>query len=292
MLGDHKQIPPTPNDYVIERCQEDGIDDRLYRISLFEDMYEKIPETNKILLDTQFRMPAEIADILSEKFYGNKYLSFDGKRNMNSIFPELFESCFVIIDTSHLRNRNEISIKDENEGKTIGYTNECEANIVYEIVKRIVNNKYKKSIVPSEIGVISPYKYQIKLLVSKLKEIPEIGENSSEIAATLDSFQGQERDVIIYSCTRSNKRPEDDKSRIGFLSELRRLNVALSRPKKTLIFIGDIDFLSSCNYGEGLGSPKDFSDFIILLKQRVIGGKGQYVYAETLLDRIGKMNYE
>lgn len=284
MLGDHKQIPPLASDYVLQRCEEDGVDDRLERISLFEDLYERLPDSNKVLLDTQFRMPAEIADLLSEWFYEGKYKSFSGKRNMKSIFPELFESCFVIVDTGH--------IKDKNEKKTTGYINVCEAEIVRNIVKTLVSKNNSNHIDARKIGVISPYGDQIKLLISKLKGLPEIGNNASEIAATLDSFQGQERDVIIYSCTRSNTRPKNARGRIGFLTELRRLNVALSRPKKMLIFIGDIEFLSSCTFGEGANNPKEFSDFIRLMKQKVIDGNGQYIYAEKLIDRIGDIDYE
>ena len=86
------------------------------------------------------------------------------------------------------------------------------------------------------------------------------------MVASLDSFQGQERKVILYSCTRSNTR-SPERSRIGFLKELRRLNVALSRPKEQVVFIGDMDFLSSCQNGSGIGSETEFSAFIRLMME-------------------------
>ena len=85
----------------------------------------------------------------------------------------------------------------------------------------------------------------------------------------MDSFQGQERDLIIYSFTKSSKK-SPARRRIGFLNELRRLNVAMSRSKKTLVMIGDMTFLSSCEHQdvdeEGNAiyahSEKEFSTFI------------------------------
>ena len=284
MLGDHKQIPPIASDYVIERCQQDGIDTQLETISLFEDLFEKLPETNKILLDTQFRMPAEIADILSEWFYESKYLSFKNKRNMMSIFPDLFSSPFVIIDTSSCSNRHEFKEK--------GYRNDLEADLVYMIVAYMVNEQNPNAILPAKIGVISPYKAQIKNIISKLENIEEVKDDAKEIAATLDSFQGQERDVIIYSSTRSNLKSNDAKDRIGFLVELRRLNVALSRPKKMLVFIGDMQFLSSCTYECEQNSPKEFSNFIRFMQTKVKEGQGEFMEATTLIEKLKEKDYE
>jgi len=283
MLGDHKQIPPIANDYVMQRCSEDGVDTKLEEISLFEDIFTKLPDTNKVLLDTQFRMPAEIADILSEWFYEGKYLSGKNKQGIKPIFPEIFDACFIVVDTGDVDKRF--------EEKVVGYINRYEAEVISRLLRYMVNKEHPKHLDSTKIGVISPYGNQVKLLVSMLRKIAEIGKDASEIAATLDSFQGQERDVIIYSCTRSNQKPHDAKGRIGFLKELRRLNVALSRPKELLVFVGDIKFLSSCTYGEGEGSPKEFSQFIQLIMQRVNEGKGQYIKSGELLERIGEEIY-
>ena len=104
------------------------------------------------------------------------------------------------------------------------------------------------------------------------------------MVASLDSFQGQERSVILYSCTRSNTRPAN-RSRIGFLKELRRLNVALSRPLKELVFVGDIDFLSSCTNGEGTGSEREFSEFIKLMRQHA-EKSGEFILSKEFLKRL------
>ncbi|MBQ3970929.1 MAG: hypothetical protein II687_01855, partial [Selenomonadaceae bacterium] len=113
--------------------------------------------------------------------------------------------------------------------------------LIETIVKKMVQHGQDMD----EVGIISAYKKQVAVIVKQLR--PLLGEKSSAIAATLDSFQGQERDVILYSFTRSSQRPPHI-PRIGFLYELRRLNVAMSRPKKTLVMIGDMPFLQTCAY--------------------------------------------
>ena len=228
-------------------------------------------------------MPAEISNILSEWFYENRLRSSIRKQNLKSIFPDLFQKCLVIIDTG--------SALKHNENKKKGYTNPYEANLVTKLLEYLLDENYSYHIQKDEIGVISPYREQIKLINQNLRKIPGVDIYKDEIASTLDSFQGQERDVIIYSCTRSNKSSEKNPKRIGFLSETRRLNVALSRAKKMLIFVGDIPFLSSCTFEEGKYSPREFSDFIKLLNKRVDEGAGQYMTSNQLLEKIQELKY-
>ena len=200
------------------------------------------------MLDTQYRMPAQIADTLSKAFYDGKYLSFSGKKNLNGVLRFLSDSPYIVIDTSDAGViRSEIKMP-ENMGR--GYINELEADIVAKVVKLM----YEKQLNMDELGVISAYKKQVELIAKKLE--PILGKRAVTVAATLDSFQGQERDVILYSFTRSSKKPANCQ-RIGFLNELRRLNVAMSRPKKTLVLIGDMKFLSECQYIEPVSDDED-----------------------------------
>ncbi len=269
MLGDHKQIPPTADNDLLKECEELHVDSDLLSKSLFEEMYDYLPSENKTMLDTQFRMPAEIADILSDYFYQGKYKSFKGKRNLPSILPTITKKPFLLIDTSKEKNRYE-------QREDTGRFNACEVNVVKNLISEI-KDYYKKTEPDTEInefyheiGVISAYKSQVKHIQNALKGIVP-NEIVNEMVASLDSFQGQERDIIIYSFTTSSNIPSD-KKRIGFLRELRRLNVAMSRCKKMLILIGDFDFLASCKndgnkdvYVDGEGrkySEKEFSNFI------------------------------
>lgn len=283
MLGDYKQIPPSAEQELIESCEENGIPTEYLKKSLFEVLYNNIPDTNKIMLDTQYRMPGEIADIISEWFYNGEYKSFDGKRNMESIIPELSKSPFIIVDTSDCNNRFE---ERTDEGGTY---NILEASLCSDLVRYAIE---KNKCDLEEIGVISAYKAQVGRIKQDLKKkIPNM--ETGEIVATLDSFQGQERDLILYSFTKSSMK-KAKKNRIGFLNELRRLNVAMSRCKKTLVLIGDIEFLSSCEHqdkdedGNWIyeQSEKEFSDFIKFMVNSVKEGKGELISYSNYIERI------
>lgn len=283
MLGDHKQIPPVTDEELISLCEENNVDPELLNKSLFEKMYDDMPESNKLMLDTQYRMPAEIAEIISQWFYGGNYLSADFKKNTKSELPFLSRHPLVVIDTSKEKARFELKSP---EG---GSSNKLEATAIAELVERITQNP---EIDLNQIGIISAYKAQVKLIKDKLMSFLE-KDIVNEMVATLDSYQGQERDIIIYSFTKSSKRSPQYK-RIGFLNEIRRLNVALSRCKKNLILVGDMDFLSGCQHmdldddGEPIyeKSEKQFSDFIKHMMNNVEAGSGDLISYSQFKDKI------
>ena len=246
-------------------------------------MYHEVPETNKIMLDTQYRMPAEIADTISEWFYEGNYYSPEFKKNLKSLIPALSPKPYVIIDTSRQKNRYEKKIQGA------GSSNELEAEVIESLVHHIAHHPETDI---KEIGVISAYKSQVKLVKKKLnKFLTE--EIVNEMAATLDSYQGQERDIIIYSFTKSST-TQKNKRRIGFLNELRRLNVAMTRCKKMLILVGDMEFLSSCehmnmddeDYPVYDRSEKQFSDFICKMLEDIDKGNGERIPYSTFSKRM------
>lgn len=284
MLGDYLQIPPSADQEIIELCEMNGVDPELLKKSLFEKMFDELPETNKMMLDMQYRMPAEIADIISDWFYKGKYKSPDFKRNLQGVVPALSEKPLVIIDTSKVAERYETRTPER------GTYNILEATICKDILKHIITEGIQISI--SEIGIISAYGDQVSRIKKEIADVvPAAAVNS--MVATLDSFQGQERELIIYSFTKSsNKKPLQ--SRIGFLNELRRLNVAMSRCKKTLIMIGDMKFLSTCQHqnldenGEAIyvHSEKEFSAFIKKLLLDVQNGQGELLDYKCFKERL------
>lgn len=248
MLGDHKQIPPSVDRELLEHCDNEGIDTSLLKKSFFEYLFEQkgLPDRNKVLLNTQFRMPEEVADIISTWFYNKKYKTTGKKKKgvMPLLLPEVFKSPLVIIDTSDQSDdvRREVTEYDRESNKKSRY-NPCEARIIAKVLQKIDILSPECKVKLGDIGVISALKRQkeeIQFVVRK--EFPHLSRSNIEaMIATLDSFQGQEREIIIYSCTRSN-----DRNEIGFLNELRRLNVALSRCKSQIVIIGDFDFLTTC----------------------------------------------
>jgi len=280
MLGDHLQIPPIADDDQMVLCKERGVDTDLLTASLFERLYDTLPEQNKVLLDTQYRMPSQIADLLSEWFYEGKYKSFKGKMGMPSLCPELFSAPFSVVTTS-AEGKKRLEYKPEQ-----GAGNHYEAELAVAMVKYLMDESREKPLTPGDFGIISPYGEQVDNIRRKLrKAMPSLTAGQvRDMVASLDSFQGQERSIIIYSCTRSNTRSPES-SRIGFLRELRRLNVALSRPLKQLVFIGDIDFLAGCRNGEGRGSEREFSKFILLMKKHA-QQNGEFITAGDLLRRM------
>lgn len=296
MLGDHLQIPPTNDKEVFEYCFESGAETDLLEISLFEYLYKRFPEENKILLDTQYRMPGEIADLLSQWFYENKYLSFKGKRNLSTPLKDIVSHPFVVVSTSDYIKRSDNKIDQS-------YCNKYEAEIVIALLKNIfstinpdtIHEDGGKCFLPREVGVITPYSGQVQYLRERVQEAFPLltKEDITDLIASLDSFQGQERPIILYSCTRSNTIPKDA-PRIGFLNELRRLNVALSRCQSQLVFIGDMDFLSNCEYegvdtyGEPIpgASEREFSAFIRLMINHIQNGNGQLLQSKEILSRL------
>ena len=176
--------------------------------------------------------------ILSVQFYDGRYRSFEGKMNMSS--PQFFEKSSVYIDTSLSPNRFERKLEE-------GTENDLEANIVADLVEYAIRQmEFDDSLTLDDIGIISAYKSQVALIKQKITaKFPHLKSKVHDLVATLDSYQGQECKIIIYSFTRSNSNPKHF-PRIGFLKELRRLNVALSRGQKQLILIGDDSCLRSC----------------------------------------------
>lgn len=286
MLGDHKQIPPNADPDLVALCEANDVETGLLSKSLFEQMYEDLSKkspANTIMLDTQYRMPAQIADTISDWFYDGAYYSPGFKQGLTGLIPKLSASPYIIIDTSAAPNRHEKKI----EGA--GSSNALEASIVADIVRHLASDPENDL---KEIGVISAYKSQVKLIKNRISRfLPR--ELTGEMVATLDSFQGQERDIILYSFTKSSTM-NPNLRRIGFLNELRRLNVAMSRCKKTLVLIGDMEFLGGCRHcdrdedGEEIykKSEREFSDFINKMLSDVRSGKGELLTYQQFLKKM------
>lgn len=285
MLGDHKQIPPTADPDELEIMRSRGMDTELYEKSLFEIMYDKLPDSNKRMLDTQFRMPGEIADIISEWFYHGEYRSADFKRNLKSLLPAVSKKPLIVIDTSTNPRRYETVKK---LGKEIERSNNLECEIIVKLCKYLKGMEFDFS----ELGIISALRAQVDCIRGKLREANFDPMLVNEIVATLDSFQGQERKIILFSFTRSACLSAEA-SRVGFLTELRRLNVAMSRCKQTLVLIGDMTYLSECEKVTGHGgeeisfekTEKNFSAFMIKVLEDIRYKERGEIISDMELDR-------
>ncbi len=239
LAGDHMQLPPTVKSTEAAR---QGLN-----TTLLEKCVALHPEA-VTLLDTQYRMNEAIMGFSSQEFYEGRL-----KADATVVNQLLFEGdqpvCFI--DTAGC------GFNEQAEGTSTA--NPDEAGFVFKHLSLLVDeiNKTQPAINFPSIAVISPYKEQIRLLQEQLLNHPDLAKYKSHIAVnTIDSFQGQERDVVYLSMTRSNTDGE-----IGFLADIRRMNVAMTRARKKLVVIGD---------SATLGSFPFYADFIAYAEQ--VGG--------------------
>jgi predicted DNA helicase len=217
LAGDHKQLPPT---IISEKAKE-------LSITLFEILVDKYPHM-KELLNIQYRMNEKIMEFPNIEFYNGKLKSGIGNITLKDLGFEGSdeitkpENTIIFIDTKSRKNKTENQKKD-----STSYFNELEANIVKDIVEKFL----KLGLNREYIGVITPYDDQVDLIKSF---------NLGVEVNTVDGFQGREKEVIIISFVRSNQRKE-----LGFLTDLRRLNVSITRAKRKLICIGDSSTLEN-----------------------------------------------
>ena len=222
LAGDHCQLPPTIKS---EEAARNGLS-----TTLFEKCVQLYPEA-VVMLEEQYRMHETIMGYSSHVFYHNRL-----KAHKSVATHLLFDSDYPLafVDTAGC------GFDEKTEGLSI--SNPEEAAFVFKHLTQLVKTLdayYHPENFPT-IAVISPYRRQIQLLKEQLQHTPQLHVYGDKISVnTIDSFQGQERDIVYISMTRSN--PE---SRIGFLSDIRRMNVAMTRARKKLVVIGDSATLS------------------------------------------------
>ncbi len=204
-IGDHKQLPPTVSN-----------PGELSK-SLFERLFGKV---RYVLLDTQYRMNDKIMQFSNQEFYENRLKSHRSVKNAK-LEKNLFDQPIVLID---------LKSKEKTFKSSNSYYNPKEAEKSIELVKKYHELGYK------DIGIITPYVDQIRYILDNLSnELSEIVEVDS-----VDGFQGREKDIIIMSLVRSNT-----KNNIGFLKDIRRLNVGLTRAKRQIVIISNIKTLKT-----------------------------------------------
>ena len=219
LAGDHQQLPPT-----IQCCEaaRRGLDH-----TLLEQVALHKPEAVS-LLKIQYRMNEALMHFSSEWFY-NGLLKAAPEVKHRSILD--WDSPITWIDTS------EMEFKEEFIGESFGRINKQEADLLIRQLETYIQRIGSERILEEriDIGIISPYKAQVQYLRAKIRSNAALRPFRSLLTVnTVDGFQGQERDVIFISLVRANEKGE-----IGFLRDLRRMNVAITRAKMKLIILGD-----------------------------------------------------
>ena len=251
LAGDHCQLPPTVKSIAALKA---GLGK-----TLMERIVEQKPEV-VTLLRMQYRMNEEIMRFSSDWFYGNQVesapevkfrsildldvpmewvdysryevrgtryentMAADGDGVQGNLAPR----------TSHLAPRNQ----EEFVGESFGRINRAEAELTLLMLQQYFERIGKTRVLNErlDVGIISPYRAQVQYLRQLLKKREYFKPFRSLITVnTVDGFQGQERDIIVISLVRSN-----DEGQIGFLRDLRRMNVAITRARMKLIILGDV----------------------------------------------------
>jgi ATP-dependent RNA/DNA helicase IGHMBP2 len=225
--GDHCQLAPT--------IKSDEAARKGLSRTLMEKCVELHPES-VILLEEQYRMHTKIMNYSSSVFYEGQlkaHSSVASKLMFSQDVPLLF------IDTAGC------GFDESIEGTSA--INRDEANFLFKHLTHYIDSFSKIGMPTSQrpsIAVISPYKKQVGVLQDMLKNAPTLLDLGSYLSVnTIDSFQGQERDIVYISMTRSNA-----EGIIGFLSDIRRMNVAMTRAKKKLVVIGDSATLAQLSF--------------------------------------------
>ena len=229
--GDHCQLPPTIKSYAALKA---GLDK-----TLMERIVENKPEV-VTLLKMQYRMNEEIMRFSSDWFYGNQVESAPEVKYRSILDLDIPMSW---IDTSQFDisdNPDNLAtplFREEFVGESFGRINKAEAELTLLTLESYFQKIGKQRILDErlDVGIISPYRAQVQYLRRLLKKREFFKPYRSLISVnTVDGFQGQERDIILISLVRAN-----DEGQIGFLRDLRRMNVAITRARMKLIILGD-----------------------------------------------------
>jgi superfamily I DNA and/or RNA helicase len=227
LAGDHCQLPPTVKSIAAMKA---GLG-----TTLMERIVEMHPEA-VTLLKIQYRMNDDIMRFSSDYFYNGQVESAPEVK-YRSILD--LDTPMTWIDTSQLElpADSDVSFKEEFVGESFGRINKAEAEVTLLALQHYFNKIGKQRILDEhiDVGIISPYRAQVQYLRRLLMKREFFKPFRRLISVnTVDGFQGQERDIIVISMVRSN-----DEGQIGFLRDLRRMNVAITRARMKLIILGD-----------------------------------------------------
>ena len=228
LAGDHCQLPPTVKSVAAMRG---GLGRSLMEVAV------SCQREAVSLLTVQYRMKEEIMRFSSDWFYGGLLSAASELKDRCSAFD--FESPVEWQDVSPDVADD---YKEEFVGANFGRINKAEARVVVRRLRECLESVGVQRVMDERIdfGIISPYRMQVYLLRQLVASEPFFRQFKGQITInTVDGFQGQERDVIFVSLVRSN-----DNGEIGFLSDLRRMNVAMTRARQKLVLIGNAETLS------------------------------------------------
>lgn len=274
MAGDSKQLPPT---VISPRA--------LSEFSLDVTLFQRVSSVNGVqsmLLDTQYRMHPSIALFPSQHFYGGRLkdgvtaddkpppLGFpfpaqkNGQVDPIAVIPlnGVEERAGMIGGGSDAASKTGSgqSLSNAPSGEGVSFKNTAEAEVAISAAHALLS---KGDI--ATVAILTPYKGQVRYLEMLLRDRASYFPDGGVVVSSVDGFQGREADAVVFTTVRSN-----DHQSIGFVSDLRRLNVAITRPRRGLVIICNPKTLKE-------GSPAHWGRFLSFLE-----AKGSVVHPKTL----------
>lgn len=281
LVGDHNQLPPYMDiqevrDFMAsEETKGEADESRVKKVlstSLFEDFLNdpSFPEESKVLLNYQYRMNPTIGSLISRLFYEDQLNNGVGTESQ-VVNMDNFPDAITFYDTGKTKNRREYDPYEKSSGKGNIY-NPCEIQLICDKIvpelETMLMGEEKLS-----VGIVTPYSEQVHRLKAALH-----GTKFEKCIYTIDNIQGQEYDIVVLSFVRAF--PSSNGS-VGFLDDLRRLNVALSRAKKKLIMIGNANTLCCPEVhksnGLNIGGKKPEEIFSIIARENVRHAEFNYI---------------
>jgi superfamily I DNA and/or RNA helicase len=239
LVGDHRQLPPiVDKELTDDLLEEIEVLRKNLETSLFKDMIQ--PDSGKVTktqsrLKVQYRMSREIGDLISKCFYDGDLRHAGTVGNINHK-QKWINTPVVWFSTKKLKRHEENKVG-------FSFQNMVEAEITKSILDKLEVDLASQNITRS-VGIIAGYMGQKRLFRQQIGRDFSLWPHMRIEINTVDAYQGQEKDYIIYSVVRSNAQ-----HKIGFLQDERRLNLALSRARELLIIIGDPETVEFANTG-------------------------------------------
>ncbi len=303
MVGDHKQLPPMYNVRydITSPVKDEALVERenmfkaLYTQPIFKTLFDTAPDHSKIMLRKQYRMASQIMAVINRFYAGELEMGYDGQDADKAHRITVPGNEKNLIDTSNSVYFINCKGRDIRQQGSMSFENSAEADAVAKLVDLLERNCNTDSTgAPVEdatqsekmtMGVITPYRAQARLIKSKTDRIYEsmrrsgvrskfktFGEERFTVKS-VDDFQGDERDVIILSLVRTKSS--------AFISDYRRINVAMSRARRLLILVGNEESLVNENVdldGDGNMHPV-YKEIIDKIKE-----DGGYLEASELME--------
>ncbi|KAK8514255.1 hypothetical protein V6N13_063157 [Hibiscus sabdariffa] len=253
MVGDPKQLPATVLSNVASKY--------MYECSMFERLQRAGHPV--VMLTEQYRMHPEICRFPSMHFYDNKLLNGDTVSSKSASFhgieglgPYVF---YDVVDGVELRGKN---------SGALSLYNECEADAAVELLK-FFRKRYPSEFVGGRIGIITPYKCQLSLLRSRFSSVFGSSVSADIEFNTVDGFQGREVDILLFSTVRaaSSSHGVSSSNSIGFVADVRRMNVALTRARLSLWILGNARTLQTDRNWAALVKDAKQRNMVISIKR-------------------------